>query len=191
MKILLIDNYDSFTYNLVQLLCEAGAGDLKVVKNDQIDLATVSDYDAIVISPGPGLPVEAGVTCELIRKYSGTKRIMGVCLGMQAMAEVYGGILYQPGDILHGEMVLVSPVEPVVPLFSGLGQKFEAGLYHSWAVEKETLPDCLRITALDERDVIMGLMHVEFDICGVQFHPESIMTPMGRKLMENWLLAKR
>lgn len=187
MKILLIDNYDSFTYNLVQLLCEAGAVDLTVVKNDQIEMAAVSDFDAIVISPGPGLPVEAGITCELIRKYSGTKRILGVCLGMQAMAEVFGGILYQPGDILHGEMAIVSPVEPVVPLFSGLGQKFEAGLYHSWAVEKETLPDCLHITAVDERGVIMGLTHLEFDICGVQFHPESIMTLMGRKLIENWL----
>jgi anthranilate synthase component 2 len=187
MKILLIDNYDSFTFNLLQLLHEAGAVDIQVEKNNKIKLQKAAMFDAIVISPGPGLPAEAGITCELIRKYSGTKRILGVCLGMQAMAEVFGGILYQPGDILHGEKALVSPVEPVVPLFTGLGHGFEAGLYHSWAVEELSLPDCLRITALDQRGVIMGLCHNEFDVCGVQFHPESIMTPMGRKIMENWL----
>jgi anthranilate synthase component II len=187
MKILLIDNYDSFTFNLMQLLHEAGAADIQVKKNNKIKLQEAAMFDAIVISPGPGLPVEAGITCELIRRYSGTKRILGVCLGMQAMAEVFGGILYQPGDILHGEMATVSPVEPLASLFSGLGQSFEAGLYHSWAVDKETLPDCLRITAVDGRGVIMGLSHTEFNVCGVQFHPESIMTPMGKKLMENWL----
>jgi anthranilate synthase component 2 len=189
MKILLIDNYDSFTFNLLQLLHEAGAVDIQVVKNNRIKLQKAAMFDAIVISPGPGLPAEAGITCDLIRKYSETKKILGVCLGMQAIAEVFGGVLYQPGDILHGEMAIVSPVAPVAPLFYGLGQSFEAGLYHSWAVEKETLPNCLRITAVDGRGVIMGLAHAELDVFGVQFHPESIMTPMGRKIIENWLLG--
>ncbi len=137
--------------------------------------------------PGPGLPSEAGITCELIRHFAGKKRIFGVCLGLQAIAEVFGGRLYQPGEIMHGEMVRIQPVKPVSNVFSGLEQGFEAGLYHSWAVQRETLPARLRITATDDRGVIMGLSHNEFDICGVQFHPESIMTPMGEKIIRNWL----
>ncbi|MBK6344331.1 MAG: aminodeoxychorismate/anthranilate synthase component II [Bacteroidales bacterium] len=187
MKILLIDNYDSFTFNLLQLFREAGADDIHVKMNDEISLPDALVYDAFVISPGPGLPSEAGITCDLIRKYSESKRIFGVCLGMQAIADVFGGKLFQPGEIMHGEMVRVSPAQPVDSLFTGIETGFDAGLYHSWAVEKETLPDGLRITAVDDRGVIMGLKHVEFKISGVQFHPESIMTPMGRKLIENWL----
>ncbi|MHC1776487.1 MAG: aminodeoxychorismate/anthranilate synthase component II [Lentimicrobium sp.] len=188
MKILLIDNYDSFTFNLLQLLRESGSVDVRVAKNDEIGLQEAALFDAFIISPGPGLPSEAGITCELIRNYAGIKRIFGVCLGLQAIAEVFGGRLYQPGEILHGEMVRIWPVEPVSGVFSGMEQGFEAGLYHSWAVDKETLPASLRITALDEkRGVIMGLSHNEFDICGVQFHPESIMTPMGEKIIRNWL----
>lgn len=187
MRILLIDNYDSFTFNLLQLLHEAGADDIQVVKNNKIKLQEADMYDAIVISPGPGLPSEAGITCELIRTSAGKRRIFGVCLGLQAIAEVFGGRLYQPGEIMHGEMVRIQPVKPVSTIFSGLDQGFEAGLYHSWAVQRETLPASLRITALDGRGVIMGLCHNEFDISGVQFHPESIMTPMGEKIIRNWL----
>lgn len=187
MKILLIDNYDSFTFNLLQLFREAGADDIHVQKNDMTGLSELMVYDAFVISPGPGLPSEAGITCDLIRRYAESKRIFGVCLGMQAIAEVFGGKLFQPGEIMHGEIIKVKPVIPVDLCFKGFYQGFEAGLYHSWAVEKETLPDDLRITAVDERGVIMGLTHVEFKVSGVQFHPESIMTPMGRKLIENWL----
>lgn len=187
MKILLIDNYDSFTFNLLQSLHEAGADDIKVVKNNKIKLQEADMYDAIVISPGPGLPSEAGITCELIRNYAGKKKIFGVCLGLQAIAEVFGGRLYQPGEIMHGEMVRVQPVKPVITVFSGMEQGFEAGLYHSWAVQREILPDSLRVTAIDERGVIMGLSHNEFDICGVQFHPESIMSPTGGKIIRNWL----
>jgi anthranilate synthase component II len=187
MRILLIDNYDSFTFNLLQLLQEAGAVDVKVVKNDQIKIQEAAVFDAFVISPGPGLPSEAGITYELIRSYAGKKRIFGVCLGLQAIAEVFGGRLYQPGEILHGETVRIQPVEPVSTIFSGMENGFEAGLYHSWAVQRETLPASLRITALDERGVIMGLCHNEFDISGVQFHPESIMTSNGEQMMRNWL----
>ena len=187
MKILLIDNYDSFTFNLLQLLQEAGANEVRVAKNDEISVTDAADYDALVLSPGPGLPSYAGITCELIRSYAGKKRIFGVCLGLQAIAEVFGGHLYQPGEIMHGEMVRIQPVECVNRIFSGLEHGFEAGLYHSWAVQRETLPASLRITALDGRGVIMGLCHNEFDISGVQFHPESIMTPMGEKIIRNWL----
>ncbi|MFH1119997.1 MAG: aminodeoxychorismate/anthranilate synthase component II [Bacteroidota bacterium] len=187
MKILLIDNFDSFTFNLLQLLKEGGAADVEVRKNNEIALETVAAYDAIVISPGPGLPGSAGITCGLIRQYAVTKRIFGVCLGMQSIAQVFGGSLYQPGGILHGEVAGIEPIMPVDKCFRGLEQGFEAGLYHSWAVNRESLPDSLRITALDERGVIMGLRHIDFDVCGVQFHPESIMTPSGRQIIENWL----
>jgi anthranilate synthase component II len=187
MKILLIDNYDSFTFNLLQLFREAGADDIQVRRNDMIGLAETMVYDAFVISPGPGLPSDAGITCDLIQKYADSKRIFGVCLGMQAIAEVFGGKLFQPGEIMHGEMIRISPVHPVISLFSGLEQGFEAGLYHSWAVQKELLPEDINITAVDDRGVIMGVSSKTKDVCGVQFHPESIMTPMGKKIIENWL----
>jgi len=187
MKILLLDNYDSFTFNLLQLLREAGVKDLTIVKNDQLSLEAAEKYDAFVISPGPGLPIDSGITCELIRRYAGEKKILGVCLGMQAIAEVFGGKLVQPGHVLHGETVQVEPSIPLDPLFSEMESGFDAGLYHSWAVEEKSLPDCLQLTAQDSRGVIMALRHKEFDICGVQFHPESIMTPMGGKMIGNWL----
>lgn len=189
MKILLLDNYDSFTYNLLQLLREAGVTDLSIVKNDQLVIEDGEKYDAFVISPGPGLPNESGVTCELIRRFAGEKKILGVCLGMQAIAEVFGGKLVQPGNVLHGETIRINPVTPVDTLFSGLEAGFDGGLYHSWAVDASCVPEELRITSLDSRGVIMSLRHKEFDICGVQFHPESIMTPMGGKMIENWLLS--
>ena len=186
MKILLLDNYDSFTWNLVQLLREAGATAIEVVKNDQEATAAAEAAGAIVISPGPGLPAEAGNTCALIREWAGRKKMLGVCLGMQAMAEVFGGQLFQPGNILHGESVKVTPLPPVDPLFAGIETGFEAGLYHSWAVAPP-LPACLRITSTDSRGVIMSLRHNKFDLCGVQFHPESVMTPEGRRMIRNGL----
>ncbi|PKP03186.1 MAG: aminodeoxychorismate/anthranilate synthase component II [Bacteroidetes bacterium HGW-Bacteroidetes-9] len=187
MKILLLDNYDSFTFNLVQLLCEAGAVDLTVVKNNQLKLNEAGKYDAFVISPGPGLPSDAGITCDLIREFSGKKRILGVCLGMQAIAEVFGGVLKQPGEIMHGETIHVEPVKPLDSIFYGMDAGFEAGLYHSWAVDEDNLPQCIKVTARDSRGVIMALRHRQFDTFGVQFHPESIMTPHGRDLIANWL----
>lgn len=187
MRVLLLDNYDSFTYNLVQLLRESGVADLDVVCNDHLTITGAGVYDAVVISPGPGLPHESGITSQLIRTWAGRIRIFGVCLGMQAIAEVFGARLYQPPEIMHGEMIRVMPAYPVDPLFAGLEQGFDAGLYHSWAVEEAGLPAGLRITARDRRGVIMGLAHEAFDVCGVQFHPESIMTPSGRMVIENWL----
>jgi len=191
MKILLVDNYDSFTYNLVQLLKEAGVMNLSVVKNDMFSLREVEAFQAIVVSPGPGLPSEAGLTCDLIRHFAGKKKILGVCLGMQAIADVFGGKLVQPGHVLHGETVGIRPVPPVDKLFTGLESGFGAGLYHSWAVDAGCVPDCLRITSHDNRGVIMSLRHKAFDICGVQFHPESIMTPMGGRMIENWLKSEQ
>lgn len=187
MKILLLDNYDSFTFNLRQLLYEAGSQHLTVIQNDRIGVDEAAEYDAFVISPGPGLPAEAGITSKLIKHYAGKKRILGVCLGMQAIAEAFGGFLYQPGDILHGEAVDVKPAEPIDVLFQGLEHGFKAGLYHSWAVDANSLPACLQPTAFDSRGVIMALRHREFDICGVQFHPESVMTPGGAQMLSNWL----
>ncbi len=190
MKILLIDNYDSFTFNLLQLLRESGARDIEVRKNDEITPEAAASFDAFVLSPGPGLPGSAGYTNRIIREYAATKRIFGVCLGMQSIAVVFGGSLYQPGEILHGEMAEIAPAQPVDQCFRGIEHGFDAGLYHSWAVEQETLPDRIRASQLwMKRGVIMGLKHVEFKICGVQFHPESIMTPGKDTLngIRNWL----
>lgn len=187
MRLLLIDNYDSFTYNLLQLLQKAGATDVTVVRNDLIDPDEAADYEAFVLSPGPGLPTEAGITCELIRRYAGTRKIFGVCLGLQAIAVTFGGSLYQPGDILHGEIAGVVPVLPADKCFRGMEEGFKAGLYHSWAVSRESLPDELIITCTDSRNVIMGLRHRHYDVTGVQFHPESVMTPEGRQIISNWL----
>jgi len=187
MNTLLIDNYDSFTYNLVQLLREAGVGKLRVVRNDEMDTGALNEFDRIVISPGPGLPTEAGITCELIRHFAGRKKIFGVCLGLQAIVETFGGKLYQPGEILHGESAAIKLQLPADPIFAGLEGGFEAGLYHSWAADPDSFPDCLRITARDKRGIIMAMRHKEYDICGVQFHPESIMTPQGMIIVKNWL----
>ena len=187
MKILLLDNYDSFTFNLLQLLREAGAEKVEVIANDRLSIKEASAYDAIVISPGPGLPEEAGITCQLIKELGSSHKILGICLGMQAIASVYGGILYQPGLILHGETISVFPCQPVDLLFEGLKSDFEAGLYHSWAVDKNKLPGDLQITAFDSRKVPMALRHRKYDLRGVQFHPESIMTPDGRQMISNWL----
>jgi len=187
MKILLLDNYDSFTYNLLQLLHEAGASDVSVVRNDGLSPEAAADFDAFVISPGPGLPEEAGITTELIRRYGPVKKILGVCLGMQAMAVACGGALRQPGEILHGEQVRIIPAYPADPLFAGMEQGFDAGLYHSWAVDAACLPPALIPTSADSRGVIMSLRHRSYTMCGVQFHPESIMTPMGLRMIRNWL----
>ena len=187
MRIFLLDNHDSFTYNLVQMLHEAGASEVEVRKNDACTPTAADNFDAIVISPGPGLPHQAGIACELIRTFSTSKRILGVCLGHQAIATVFGGKLFQPGQILHGEAVQVTQAGQNQPLFAGISQPFQAGLYHSWAVDAASLPPCLQVTATDSRGIIMAMSHDEFDIHGVQFHPESIMTPQGHRLLSNWI----
>jgi anthranilate synthase component 2 len=188
MKILLIDNYDSFTYNLVHAVRKLGFTDLEVHRNDKITLNEIARFDKILLSPGPGIPSESGLLLEIIRQYAPQKPILGVCLGMQAIAEVFGGKLINLPRVYHG---IASPIHVVKQdiLFDKLPAVFEAGRYHSWAVSKEGLPDCLELTAEDEQGMIMALRHRSFHVRGVQFHPESVLTPCGEQLIHNWLLA--
>ena len=191
MKILVFDNYDSFTYNLVHLIAKITGEYPDVYRNDQIELEKVRDYDKIVLSPGPGIPAEAGLLKPLIQEYASSKCILGVCLGHQAIGEVFGATLINLPKVYHG---IATPVFPQLlgnrqfsPLYRGLGNEVEVGRYHSWAVSSDDLPAELIVTAKDENGLIMGLMHSKFDIEGVQFHPESILTPKGETIMKNWL----
>lgn len=188
MKILVFDNYDSFTYNLVHAVKKLGYTDVEVHRNDQIALEDIARFDKIILSPGPGVPSESGILLDLIRTYAPTKPILGVCLGEQAIAEAFGGTLINLSEVHHGVCSVVDVVEDDV-LFNGLDKKLEVGRYHSWAAEKSTLPECLRITAVDEEGMIMGLAHKTYDVRGVQFHPESVLTPEGEKMLKNWLEA--
>ncbi|WP_421978553.1 anthranilate synthase component II [Roseivirga seohaensis] len=188
MKILILDNYDSFTYNLVHYLRELAEGaEMTVVRNDQITLDEVEAYDKILLSPGPGIPEEAGIMPELIKRYGATKSILGVCLGHQAIAEVYGASLYNMSEVLHGVSSKVKVVKPEDRLFNDIPSEYEICHYHSWNVSKEDLGNELEVTAYDELGEIMAISHKEYDVKGVQFHPESIMTEYGHKLLENWL----
>ena len=192
MKLLLIDNYDSFTNNLSSLIHKVMRQQhhifMDVSLNDHIRIDKAAQYDGIIISAGPGVPKEAGNICDIILKLGKSKKILGICLGMQAIAEVYDGRLYHPGRIRHGETARVQPTLPADKLFAGLENGFDAGLYHSWAVDKNELPDELEITAFDETGVPMALRHREYDVCGVQFHPESFLTPLGMEIMLNWIV---
>ena len=186
MKILLFDNYDSFTYNLLHILKEFGA-DVEVFRNDKITLDEVDRFDKIVLSPGPGIPEEAGILLPLIRRYAPTKSILGVCLGEQAIGEAFGAKLINLTEVHHG---VCSDVRVVAndPLFNGLDRTLRVGRYHSWVVSKEDFPDCLEITAEDtEEGQIMGLRHKEYNVRGIQFHPESVLTPQGKEIIKNWL----
>ena len=185
-KLLILDNHDSFTYNLVQLVEQHGEWDYDVVKNNEIALKEVNQYQKILLSPGPGLPSDAGIMMALIREYASTKSIFGVCLGLQAIAEVFGGRLYNFKKPVHGEARSVKIIA-ADPVFKDLPNTISVGLYHSWAVEKSDFPEDLQITALSEKGVIMALQHRRYDIHGVQFHPESIITAYGRHIIENWL----
>ncbi|MCK9343031.1 MAG: aminodeoxychorismate/anthranilate synthase component II [Massilibacteroides sp.] len=188
-KILLVDNYDSFTYNLVHILKELGA-EVIVKRNDKIDLDRVVDYDRIVISPGPGIPEEAGVTLELIKRYAPTKPILGVCLGEQAIAQVFGATLLNLEEVHHGVCSDIR-IKQKDPIFAGLEPAFRAGRYHSWVVSKENFPSCLTITAVDaEEGEIMAIRHKEYATVGIQFHPESVLTPQGKQLIDNWLKSE-
>lgn len=191
MKILVFDNYDSFTYNLVHLIAKITGEYPDVYRNDQIDLDKVNEYDKIVLSPGPGIPEEAGLLKPLIQQYAATKCILGVCLGHQAIGEVFGARLINLPKVYHG---IATPIFPqrltngqYSSLYDGLGDVVEVGRYHSWAVSSDDLPKELEVTAKDENGLIMGLMHSVYDIEGVQFHPESILTPRGETIMQNWL----
>ena len=184
-KILVIDNYDSFTYNLVHYL-ESFDCEVTVVRNDEITLEEPADYDKILLSPGPGVPDEAGLLKAIIRRYAPSKSILGVCLGQQAIAEVFGGSLINLNKVYHGvaESITITAEDP---LFAELPSQIEVGRYHSWSVDPTTLPDVLEITSIDSNGEIMSLRHKVYDVKGVQFHPESVLTPHGKTLLKNWL----
>jgi anthranilate synthase component 2 len=186
--VLVIDNYDSFTYNLVHLINEVGY-EAEVWRNDKFDLADVEKYDKILLSPGPGIPEEAGLLLDVIKTYAPTKSIFGVCLGQQAIAEVFGGTLLNLGRPMHGIATPVTVVDGDEPLFWECPQTINVGRYHSWVVSKENFPSCLKITARDHKNEIMALRHETLDVRGVQFHPESVLTEYGKQMMENWLTS--
>jgi anthranilate synthase component II len=187
IKILLLDNNDSFTYNLAELLRNNRKVTFNIRKAELVDCESISAYDKIIFSPGPGIPEEHQTLFEILRIYGKTKSIFGVCLGHQAIAQYFGAHLYNLENVRHGEVTDIAILSPAHKLFTGIPEKFEAGLYHSWAVDKKDLPDDLRIIAHSGDDIIMGLAHQSFDICGVQFHPESVMTQYGQRMMDNWI----
>ena len=200
MKILVFDNYDSFTYNLVHLVERILHEKVDVYRNDQIPLEKVKEYDKIILSPGPGIPEEAGLLLPLIKEYASSKSILGVCLGHQAVGEAFGGKLINLSEVYHG---VATPVRLVNresgvgsnnsslvthhSLFEGLPEEFEVGRYHSWIVSEENFPQELKVTARDENNFIMALQHKTYDVQGVQFHPESVLTPRGELILRNWL----
>ena len=190
MKILILDNYDSFTYNLVQYVKEITGTRPDVVRNDKISLDAVDDYDFIILSPGPGLPHEAGIMIDLIKRYASTKKILGVCLGHQAIVEAFGGELFNLPKVYHGVATNIKITESSDLVFKNCPPEVVVGRYHSWAVVKENLPSELRITAVDKHGVIMALSHKTFDIKGVQFHPESIMTAYGKQMLQNFIVRE-
>ena len=190
MKVLVFDNYDSFTFNLVHLVKQLTSDEVTVVRNDQIPLGEVDAFDKIILSPGPGIPEEAGLLLPLIKQYAATKSIMGVCLGHQAIGQAFGAQLKNLPAVFHG---VATPIQ-LLPVsnrkndwYTGLAQPIEVGRYHSWVVSDENLPNCIEVTARDAQDYIMALRHRELDVQGVQFHPESILTPQGLAMMRNWL----
>ena len=193
MKILIFDNYDSFTYNLVHVVEKIIHGKVDVFRNDKISLEKVNEYDKIILSPGPGLPVESGLLLPLIKEYAATKSILGVCLGQQAIAENFGGKLVNLKNVFHGVASKIKINENRTlsenDVFKSLPNELEAGRYHSWVVDKNDFPVELEITAEDENGYIMALRHKTFDVQGVQFHPESVLTPHGEKIMKNWLVV--
>ena len=186
-KILILDNYDSFTYNLVHYVKDFGQHEVDVYRNDKISLEEVNNYDGIILSPGPGLPSEAGLLLSIIENYYESKRILGVCLGQQAIAEVFSGSLVNLSKVHHGVATQIQLTQPMHYLFEGLPAEIEVGRYHSWVVNPAGFPDCLQVTATDKNGEIMALSHKDYDVCGVQFHPESILTPRGKEIIFNWL----
>ncbi|WP_300699422.1 aminodeoxychorismate/anthranilate synthase component II [Bacteroides sp.] len=201
MKTVIIDNYDSFTYNLSHLVKELGA-EVEVLRNDQFELEDLEQYDKIILSPGPGIPEEAGLLLDVIRAYAGKKPILGVCLGEQAIGQVFGGKLTNLSEVFHGvqtevylndelrmknEECSVKPTLEEDYIFEGLSTKFPVGRYHSWVVDTEGFPEILAITAISPEGQVMALKHREYDIHGIQFHPESVLTPDGKVIVRNWL----
>jgi anthranilate synthase component 2 len=186
MKILVLDNYDSFTYNLVHIIKELGYTPA-VFRNDKITVEEVENFDKILLSPGPGIPDEAGIMKEVIQRYSASKSILGICLGHQGIGEVFGASLYNIPNVLHGVTSLVSVTDKNEILFAHCSDGFQATHYHSWAIRPDSVPDVLQVTATNSEGLIMGIRHKQYDVCGVQFHPESIMTPQGPTMIKNWL----
>jgi anthranilate synthase component 2 len=184
-KVLVIDNYDSFTYNLVHYLEDLNC-EVTVVRNDKLDLNDVEPYDKVLLSPGPGIPDEAGLLKTIIKTYASSKSILGVCLGQQAIGEVFGGQLINLDDVYHGVATNVIITVDDESLFKGLDKNIEVGRYHSWVVDTN-LPDVLEATSFDENGEVMSLRHKEYDVKGVQFHPESVLTPNGKQILENWI----
>jgi anthranilate synthase component 2 len=187
MKILVFDNYDSFTYNLVHLVEKITNQKVTVVRNDQITLEEVAAYDKIILSPGPGIPSEAGLLLPLIKQYAASKSILGVCLGHQAIGEAFGATLENLSTVYHGVATPIK-IDNSNYLFNGLTDTIVVGRYHSWVIANNNFPDALKVTATDENGLIMAIEHTAYDVCGVQFHPESVLTPNGETVIKNWLL---
>lgn len=183
--VVIIDNYDSFTYNLAHLVKELGAK-VDVLRNDQFKIEELEQYDKIILSPGPGVPEEAGLLLDVIRTYSGKKSILGVCLGEQAIGQVFGGRLVNLSKVFHGVQTDIQLTEPDY-IFRGLPARIPVGRYHSWVVDTENFPETLAITAVSPEGQIMALKHREYNVRGIQFHPESVLTPNGKQIMANWL----
>lgn len=186
MKILLLDNYDSFTFNLLHYMEQIEGTEISVFRNDEIALDSVENFDKILLSPGPGLPADAGIMLPLIRRYASTKSILGICLGHQAIAEVFGGKLFNMNTVQHGVSATLNVVQYDV-LYDELPERFKVGRYHSWSVDEAQLPNGLIVSAKDEEGQIMSLFHKNFFVRGVQFHPESILTEHGMKILMNWV----
>lgn len=185
MNIVIIDNYDSFTYNLSHLVKELGAK-VTVLRNDQFELQQLEEFDKIILSPGPGIPSEAGLLLDVISTYKGRKPMLGVCLGHQAIGEVFGARLTNLSEVYHGVQTEGTQLGND-PIFDGLPQRIMMGRYHSWVVDRASLPQCLEVTATTDDGMIMAMRHKEYDIHGIQFHPESVLTPDGRTIVDNWL----
>ncbi len=186
MKILVFDNYDSFTYNLVQMIEQIVGSEVDVFRNDKIALEDIEKYDKIILSPGPGIPEEGGILLDVIKKYAPTKSIFGVCLGQQAIAEAFGGSLINLSEIYHGVATEATQTTDH-KLFNNLPETLEVGRYHSWAVNPDDFPEELEITSVDKNGMIMSLKHKSYDVHAVQYHPESILTPDGKQILENFL----
>jgi anthranilate synthase component 2 len=187
MKVFIIDNYDSFTFNLVHIIEDILDQDVVVKRNDCFELSEIEDYSHIVLSPGPGLPSEAGLMPEVVRQYGPSKKILGVCLGHQCIGEVYGAGLENLSKVVHGKGIETLITHRDEQIYKGLPEKIVTGRYHSWVVSNKNLPDCIDVTSVDDQGFIMSLRHKEYDVVGVQYHPESVLTPMGRTILENWL----
>ena len=186
-KILVIDNYDSFTYNLVYYIEKITGISPSVFRNDEISLDAVSNYEKILLSPGPGVPVDAGICIDLIKRYASTKSILGICLGHQAIGEAFGGRIVNLRQVFHGISTPVHITEVNEPLFLNVPSSIIGGRYHSWVVSGDDFPDCLRITCMDENGIIMGISHKVYDVRGLQFHPESVLTEHGLDIIDNWI----